>query len=72
MSTTQIIATIRQLPIAEQRQIAHAILKNTEVQNSVNETLNSDEEEIRKFVSNSDAFEFWQDEREDIYQDYLK
>ncbi|MEM9884754.1 MAG: hypothetical protein AAF849_02610 [Bacteroidota bacterium] len=30
------------------------------------------EEEIRAFTSDSDAFDFWKDEREDIYQDYLK
>ena len=30
------------------------------------------DEEIRAFTANSDAFEFWNDEREDIYQDYLK
>lgn len=30
------------------------------------------EEEIRVFTSNSDAFEFWNNKSEDIYQDYLK
>lgn len=29
-----------------------------------------EEEEIRLYASNSDAFEFWNDEGEDIYQDY--
>ncbi len=32
----------------------------------------NEEEEIRTFTSNSDAFDFWQNESEDIYQDYLK
>jgi len=72
MSTIQIIETIRQLPVAEQRHIAHTILKDTEDKVIVNEQLTTDEEEIRTFVSNSDAFDFWQDKREDIYQDYLK
>ena len=30
-----------------------------------------EDEEIRMFTSNSDAFDFWEDEREDIYQDFL-
>ena len=30
------------------------------------------EEEIRAFTADSDAFGFWDGEREDIYQDYLK
>jgi hypothetical protein len=32
----------------------------------------TEEEEIRLAASHSDAFEFWNDPREDIYQDYLK
>jgi hypothetical protein len=28
--------------------------------------------EIRDFASQMDSFTFWNDEREDIYQDYLK
>ncbi len=32
----------------------------------------SEEEEIRTFASSSNAFSFWEDEREDLYQDYLK
>jgi len=72
MSTTQIIETIRQLPIAEQRHIAHTILKDTANKEVVNAAFIADEEEIRTFVSNSDAFDFWQDKRENIYQDYLK
>jgi len=32
----------------------------------------SQEEQIRAFTSNSDAFDFWNNESEDIYQDYLK
>ena len=67
MSTTQILETIRQLPIQEQKYIANTIL-----QEPANQEFNAEEEEIRKFVSNSDAFDFWKDEREDIYQDYLK
>jgi hypothetical protein len=31
----------------------------------------SEEEEIRLAASHSDAFEFWEDPREDIYQDYV-
>jgi len=31
-----------------------------------------EEEQIRAFTSNSDAFDFWKNESEDIYQDYLK
>lgn len=30
------------------------------------------EVKIRAFTSNSDAFGFWNNENEDIYQDYLK
>ena len=34
---------------------------------------NEDETElIRSFGSSSNAFKFWEDEKEDIYQDYLK
>lgn len=29
-------------------------------------------EELRDFSANSDSFEFWNDPREDLYQDYLK
>ena len=28
-------------------------------------------EEIRNLSAQTDSFEFWEDEREDIYQDYL-
>ena len=28
-------------------------------------------EEIRNLSAQTDCFEFWEDEREDIYQDYL-
>jgi hypothetical protein len=31
----------------------------------------SPEDEIRLLASHSDAFEFWNDPKEDIYQDYL-
>lgn len=31
-----------------------------------------EDEEIRMLTSNSDAFDFWEDEREDIYQDFIK
>jgi hypothetical protein len=30
-----------------------------------------DDEELRSFASQSEAFSFWEDEREDIYQDVL-
>lgn len=30
-----------------------------------------DDEEMRNFAAQTDAFSFWEDEREDIYQDYL-
>lgn len=30
-----------------------------------------EENELRGFAGQSDSFEFWQDEREDIYQDFL-
>ena len=30
-----------------------------------------DDDEIRAFTSQSEAFSFWNDEREDIYQDLL-
>ncbi len=29
-------------------------------------------EEVRGLAAQMDSFEFWEDEREDIYQDYLK
>lgn len=32
----------------------------------------SEDEEIRNFSAQTDAFSFWKDEREDIYQDYLE
>ncbi|MCI0471811.1 MAG: hypothetical protein L0Y73_09145 [Candidatus Aminicenantes bacterium] len=31
-----------------------------------------DDEEIRNFSAQTDAFSSWEDEREDLYQDYLK
>ena len=31
-----------------------------------------DAEESRNFTSQTDGLSFWQDEREDLYQDYLK
>jgi len=31
-----------------------------------------EDEEIRNFTAQTDAFSFWEDEREDIYQDYLE
>ena len=31
----------------------------------------TEEQIIRQMTSNSDAFSFWEDEREDLYQDYL-
>jgi hypothetical protein len=31
-----------------------------------------EDEEIRNFSAQTDAFSFWHDEREDIYQDYLE
>lgn len=30
------------------------------------------EEEIRHFYADSGSFSFWEDEREDLYQDYLE
>ncbi len=38
----------------------------------IDEQIESDYEIIRNFGSQSDAFGFWDDEREDLYQDYLK
>ena len=32
----------------------------------------SEEEQIRSFASQTDAFAFWANEREDLYQDYLE
>lgn len=32
----------------------------------------NEEEEIRTFASSSNAFSFWEDKRENLYQDYLK
>ncbi|MBI3192943.1 MAG: hypothetical protein HYZ34_00590 [Ignavibacteriae bacterium] len=32
----------------------------------------SEEEDLRSFVSTSNAFSFWEDGREDLYQDHLK
>jgi hypothetical protein len=31
-----------------------------------------EESEVREFSAQTDAFSFWHDEREDIYQDYLE
>lgn len=36
------------------------------------DTIDIEAEEIRKLSSQSDAFDFWENENEDIYQDYLK
>ncbi|HLP44492.1 MAG TPA: hypothetical protein VK469_01005 [Candidatus Kapabacteria bacterium] len=30
-----------------------------------------EDEDLRNFSDQTDAFSFWEDEREDIYQDYL-
>ncbi|MDX1941248.1 MAG: hypothetical protein SFU99_11900 [Saprospiraceae bacterium] len=30
-----------------------------------------EEQEIRNFTAQTNALQFWEDEREDIYQDYL-
>jgi hypothetical protein len=30
------------------------------------------EEEMRMVAAHSDAFEFWEDPREDLYQDYIE
>ncbi len=30
------------------------------------------DDEVRELTSDSDAFSFWEDPREDLYQDYLK
>ena len=39
----------------------------------VEEITDSDEaDELRNFASQSDSFSFWEDGKEDIYQDYLK
>ncbi|MEM6299520.1 MAG: hypothetical protein AAF740_12600 [Bacteroidota bacterium] len=32
---------------------------------------NNEEKELRNFSSQDDGLEFWHDEREDLYQDYL-
>ncbi len=32
----------------------------------------TEEEEIRLSTAHSNAFEFWEDPREDLYQDYIK
>ncbi|MCP5047159.1 MAG: hypothetical protein GY940_08305 [bacterium] len=31
-----------------------------------------EDEEVRDFSAQTDAFSFWHDKREDIYQDYLE
>ncbi|MBS4029059.1 MAG: hypothetical protein KGZ58_10545 [Ignavibacteriales bacterium] len=31
----------------------------------------NDEENVRAFASHSNAFAFWEDTREDVYQDYI-
>ena len=32
----------------------------------------SDDSQIRDFTAQTDSFTFWSDERENLYQDYLK
>lgn len=36
------------------------------------EELSSAEEDARAFASDSDAFSFWENEKEDIYQDFIE
>jgi hypothetical protein len=31
-----------------------------------------EDDEVRDFASDSDAFDFWEDDREDVYTDLLK
>ena len=38
----------------------------------IDETVEHAEEESRNFAAQTDGLSFWQDEREDVYQDYLK
>ncbi|TAL69025.1 MAG: hypothetical protein EPN82_08415 [Bacteroidetes bacterium] len=37
----------------------------------IDEIIQSEDEMIRDFTSHTNAFKFWEDEKEDIYQDYL-
>jgi hypothetical protein len=56
----------RILPLAKIQDHRHRRVKITLLEEL------TEEEEIRLAVSHSDAFEFWDDPREDIYQDYIK
>ena len=55
-------------PNEEQDNIAHTPIDDTQVKGTAQED-KTDEADIRKFTSNSDNFDAWEDEREDIYQD---
>ncbi|HET6400371.1 MAG TPA: hypothetical protein VFH95_03145 [Candidatus Kapabacteria bacterium] len=56
----------RIVPLAEIQDHRHRRVKITLLE------VLTEEEEIRLAASHSDAFKFWDDPREDIYQDYVK
>lgn len=54
------IRSLEKLPVKKKYKVVITFLEELE-----------DDEEIRGFTSQSEAFSFWEDEREDIYQDLL-
>jgi len=70
-NTKRISDPTRNLPTEIQDHITHAPIEDVQVKGNGNEDSKTDEADIRTFTSNSDSYE-WEDEREDIYQDYLK
>lgn len=72
MNTKQILKIVPKFSQEEQEQIAHTPIEDDHTKASINEEHKTDDMDIRKLVSNSDAIHSWEDEREDIYQDYLK
>lgn len=71
MSTTQIKRKAPKLPV-EQQDVVHTTLKDAEVEITVNEDFQTDKEDVKTFSSNSNTSDFWENEHEEDYQDYLK
>jgi len=71
-NTKRISKTPPKHPNEEQDNIAHTPIDDTQVNGTPDVDAKIDEADIRTFTSNSDAFDAWEDESEDIYQDYFK
>jgi len=60
------------LPTEIQGHVTHTPIEDYSVKTSGKDDHKTDEADIRTFTSNSNTFDAWEDEHEDIYQDYLK